>query len=356
MIQINGSDGLRKPGLDLLRLTAAMLVFYQHCLSSCNLDNWIDVGSFRIGRVGTSLFFMLAGLLAAQTGRSPGTWFRDRLITLFPPFWIVTLFGFLIAWWTRFKPFDFWQVACQMSGIGYFTHGEKMVNVATWFMSPLLLLYFVAMAGRLLKTPSVTALTGIAVAFSFSLMQAEHQTAVYCHCVTFFVSFLVGKQPASRWTKNACSASLALLLFQYIQPEFRYGCVSVGLLGMSPFIRNRNLFATRFTHIAYEWFLVHGLCVTSIARQTHDPWIVIPVAMAVSIASAIILKSFIFRLKLFLRGPGIALILNLCPKHSAMFGLGAETREKKSFDTQHLQILQVGPQSHMQAPTATVAK
>lgn len=317
----------RKPGLDLLRLGAAILVFYQHCFSSCRLEHLIDAGPFRIGRIGTSLFFLLAGLLAGQSSRSPGIWFRDRLVTLFPPFWIITLLGFALAGWTHFKPFDSWQVVCQMSGFGYLTHGETMVNVATWFMSPLLLMYLAVMIGRVIHRPVIMASLCVLTALTSSVIQTGTSSTVDCHVVTFFLAFLLRQQSARRWTGLAFLTSLVLTLALSIQPELRYSCVSFGLLGLSQYVRSSNILAIRFTPIAYEWFLVHGLCLTLITRLTHQPTVVIPVAVVLSVSAAIALKTAISWLHVLCRPRSMAAPTRPRQDHIEQMGLRGDYPE-----------------------------
>jgi hypothetical protein len=320
----------RRPGLDLLRLTAASLVFFQHSLSSCEQEHWIDLAGFRNGRIGTALFFLLAGYLAASSRRSPVAWFRDRLSSLLPTFWLVTLLSFLIAGVTGIKSFDLYQVVCQLGCVGYFTHGEHMVNVATWFMSPLLLLYAIAVAARLISPPAVAGTVILALACAASLPQDVPPT-VLCHAVTFLTAFIIGRTSTAGPRRATLWAVCFLAGLTVIQPEFRYGTVAMLLLAVAlPFrfdlpaihtvwseVNPRRWFfgstdagtgkaerkqgpeqlLSRFAGVAYEWFLIHGLCINLIALATDQVLVVVPVGMVLSLLAATALKLVVQQMK-----------------------------------------------------------
>lgn len=287
---------LRRPGLDQLRLVAASLIFLQHSFSACHLDEWIDVAGFRIGRIGTSLFFMLAGYFASASSRSPGQWLNDRLAQLFPAFWLLTLAGFLVAAVTGFKPFDTFQVACQLAGIGYLTHGERMVNVATWFMTPLLFLYLTAFVSRRVGAAPMSLLLCFAFAVA-ALILNDHAAVVMCHAATFQAAFLLGTTSLTHQKSRAVQLSVALGVLTVFQPEFRYATVSMLGFALMSACWYRLLLAERFTRVAYEWFLVHSLCLTLVVRWTQWPWLVIALGIPISAVAAIVLKTTVKMLK-----------------------------------------------------------
>lgn len=286
----------RSPGLDLLRLLAALLIFVQHTLSSCHLDAWIDFAGFRVGRIGTSLFFMLAGYFAARSHRPAGLWFRDRLQTLFPPFWLVTILGFFVAAVTGYKPFDTYQVFCQLAGLGYLTHGERMVSVATWFMTPLLLLYTVALLSRLTR-PLPASIFAMAVCGLLSVCRQDHWATVLCHAFTFESAFLVGTLAVTRQVRSACLASLVLICLTVVQPEHRYGALSLlAFAGFSP-VKQALAAASRFAAVAYEWFLVHSLCILLVTSCTQAFWVALPLGAILSFLSACLLKKVVLQIR-----------------------------------------------------------
>ncbi len=276
-------------GLDLLRLLAAMLIFLQHTLSCSGHDEWIDFAGFRIGRIGTAIFFMLGGFLAATSRRPALDWLLDRLRSLLPTFWVVTGIGFVLAAIGGRKEFDTWQVVCQFSGLGYFTHGERLINIATWFMSPLLLLY---VAVAVVKHKSCRWLSSVITLLLLvvATQKDENYATVYCHGVVFFLTY----SACVYWPKLSQNMTpiipLSLAVLSLIQPEFRYGAVASILLTVSMRIQSPLRIASSFSRIAYEWFLVHGICLSVAMRVTETPLILGLIGIVLSFFAAVGLK------------------------------------------------------------------
>lgn len=287
-------------GLNQLRFLAAMLVFTQHSLSSSQLDAWIDIGGWRIGRIGTALFFLLSGFLSAKTTRKPLKWLRDRVIVLFPPFWIVTIVGFLLAGATATKSFDTWQVVSQLSGTGYFTHGDHIVNVATWFMSPLILLYIAATLARLISLRTIVPILTVGLGIA-ALTQTPEGATVYCHAATFFMAFAVALVRQDRSRIAAVTMAGVMISLACFQSEFRYGALASLLLLLALQVQREIPLCNRFSKIAYEWFLVHGLCLSSISHVTASPPIIVLTGAGLSIFAASALQRSVRRITSFVR-------------------------------------------------------
>ncbi|MBL8817552.1 MAG: acyltransferase [Planctomyces sp.] len=283
-------------GLNHLRLLAALLVFLQHSLSSSHLDEWIDIGGFRIGRIGTAIFFLLSGYLSAVTTRKPATWLKDRLVFLFPAYWIVTLAGFFLAWVTATKSFDSWQFLSQMLGTGYLTHGDHIVNVATWFMSPLLLLYCTVTLVRLTNARYTLPLIILGMCAAAVAKEAEF-AATRCHAVTFLTAFAVGVVEPRRRVMGAMVMAGLFVILSFIQPEFRYGATAAILLIPAFYIRTELSLSRSFTKIAYEWFLVHGLCLAIVNHLTSNAWVILAGGGLLAIAAAAFLHAVVLRLR-----------------------------------------------------------
>ena len=276
-------------GLDQLRLLAALLIFVQHTLSCSGHDEWIDVAGFRVGRVGTAIFFMLSGFLAATSRRPAFEWFIDRLRFLLPTFWIVTGIGFVLAAIGGRKEFDAWQVVCQFSGFGYFTHGERLINIATWFLSPLLVLYA---AVAVAKHKSCRWLSLIVTLFLLvtATLKDENYATLYCHGAVFFLTYSV----CTYWPKLCRNMTpmlpLGLAFLSLIQPEFRYGAVASILLTFAIKVQSPNRIASTFSRIAYEWFLTQGICLSLAMRITEMPLLLGLIGAVLSLFAAVSLK------------------------------------------------------------------
>ena len=257
-------------GLDMLRLLAAMLVFLQHTLSCSGHDEWIDFAGFRIGRIGTAIFFMLGGFLAATSRRPAVKWFFDRLRSLLPTFWVVTGIGFVLAAIGGRKEFDAWQILCQFSGLGYFTHGEKLINIATWFISPLILLYATVAVVKLKPCRWLSSIITL-VLLIVATRTEENYSTIYCHGVVFFLTYSVCTYWPKLSQKMTPAIPLGLVVLSVIQPEFRYGAIASILLTVFMRIQSPSRTARSFSRIAYEWFLVHGICLSVVMRVTQSP-------------------------------------------------------------------------------------
>ncbi len=283
------NNSARLPGLDLLRCLAASLVFLQHSLSSCHYDDAIDVAGFRIGRIGTAIFFLLGGFLCAKSSRRPTEWLRDRLKALLPAYWIIVAIGFGIAAVVRSKEFDLWQVICQFAGIGYFTHGDRLINVATWFITPLLIFYGIATLLRTLKSNRANFVTVLVFSTLAVLNPGGYETAL-CHGATFFVAFALNSGGAVSRSQTLLT-TLLFSIMCFVQPEFRYASIATALLLPSLQIQRPSRLAAAFTTVAYEWFLVHGIVITGVSRMFANPVPMILVSIPVSLIGAWLLKT-----------------------------------------------------------------
>lgn len=279
-------------GLNQLRFLAALLVFTQHSLSCCHLDEWIDVAGFRIGRIGTALFFLLGGFLSASTRRKPLSWIKDRLIALFPSYWVVTIVGFILAAVTATKTFDGWQVLSQLAGMGYFTHGDHIVNVATWFISPLLLMYAAVVVARLISVKMMTPVLIAGMIVEAFLIEPEF-SSVRCHAVTFFMAFFVASAGLQYRNMAALLMTISMITLSAFQPEFRYGAIASAMLFVAFQVEQEVRLCNLFSKFAYEWFLVHGLCLAIVSHLTPSPPLIIVGGAVASIISALLLQKFV---------------------------------------------------------------
>ena len=75
----------------------------------------------------------------------------------------------------------------------------------------------------------------------------------------------------SRKCHNFNDSLLDFDYFYMIQPEFRYGAAASILLTVFMRIQSPSRIACSFSRIAYEWFLVHGICLSIAMRVTQSP-------------------------------------------------------------------------------------
>lgn len=282
----------RLAGVDLLRLLAAALVFLTHALALCDLTHWSAPLGFSFGRLGTTLFFVLGGYLAATTRRQPNDWLGYRLRHLFPAYWVMLTVAFLAAGVTQYKPFDAWQVICQFAGVGYFTHGGQLVNVTTWFVSVILAIYLIVyLAKRTRQWPVVTvALVAI------PLVGAWISPATFsnlCAASMFLVAYSISLAGASNGASGRSLTAVwlvALGLGSFVLPDLRSAFLALLLLATVGGWRRSWGTGRRLASYSYEWFLVHGLALHLVVRIIGpELWAVIPLAAGVSMVSALAL-------------------------------------------------------------------
>ncbi len=285
-------------GFDAMRLLAAILVFTQHTFTILGHDAWIQLGDLSFGRFGTAAFLALSGYLAASTRRVPETWLGLRAQKLLPAYWVVLTLSFLAVDATDYKEFDSWQVVCQFTGIGLFTHQDRLVSVTTWFVSALLMLYVVVYLG--MRTRDAVVWLVLLAAMAIGIDGSSRFETVAIQSVTFLVAYLVGR---SRVPHGILLLGVAGLLacLAFDSTGFWYGAVALMSLAVARHWTASWNLGRAFGGIAYEWFLIHGLCIHAVARLVGDLiWIVLPLAASLSIMSALLLRDTIARCGLWL--------------------------------------------------------
>lgn len=286
----------RLPGFDALRIAALAAIFVQHACSVTGLDHYPVVGGFRIGRFGTAIFFALSGYFAAASTLAPGAWLIGRATHLLPAFWVVTSAGFLAAAVTGRRAFDGWQVAAQMAGIGPFTHPGRLVNVTTWFVSLLAILYILVYAARRTHEAAVVGLAVVAAAYYAADPHWRQYDVMACQVVTFFAGYALAKADDRRTGATLAFAAILAALLPF-QPELTYGVTALALLRGAAAVRGDWPSGRVSARYAYEWFLVHGPCLhaaTSVVGP--DLWVVVPIAVGLSLATAVGLREGLDRL------------------------------------------------------------
>jgi len=282
----------RLGGFDVLRVIAAAIVLVNHSCSLTQNDDYLAVNGMGLGRLGTAIFFALSGCMAAGTRHSPETWLWHRLRKIYPAFWIVLAVSFFGAWWTGYKSFDCWQVVCQFAGIGLFTHHANLINIVTWFVSLILVLYLIVYLARRSREAAVIGLA-IAAAIALALALPSKHAVVPGHALTFLIAYAFsrfGRWKAS-WVLGLSAVQALLVAFE---PNVAYGFAALVLTALA----GRWSFEWKLGHAlarySYEWFLVHGLCLHFALRLFGDS---VPLALAfaagLSFAVAVSLRHFL---------------------------------------------------------------
>ncbi len=285
------------PGLDLLRLTALGLVTLQHCFTSLGQEEWSRVGGILIGRLGVAILLAIAGLLAMSSSRSPLAWFRQRLVRLFPAYWLVLALSVVLTLWSGHKQVDFLQTAFQACGIGLFTGPQSIVNLVTWFISLILVCYLVATSIRLLPGQAFQTTALLAVTAALTVFIACGGTTEWGlrRTLAFFAAGIVALAPDR--TRLLVAAGLAAV-FGVCTPlwheQFAYPAIALGALAIAtqyPRSAQSMPWTHRTAEYSYEYYLVHGIALFgTIEYLTLPTAIAVPVGILLAMAMAIIVR------------------------------------------------------------------
>src|SRR5262245_2198384 len=278
----------RWAGLDVLRIGGCALVVAQHALSITDHQAYTAVAGLRYGRLGTTLFFVIAGYLAAVSTRSPQVWLGQRLRTLLPPYWIVLAASFVGVAVTQYKSFDAWQVLCQFSCVGLFTHPDRLVNVPTWFISAILILYLVTYLARCTSEKPVIGLA-MALMAAAGLLWPERFNWVW-FAGMFLVAYSIpllgfsAVNGALSWAAILAAAALAV-------PSLWHGAVVLLLFAAGACWQSSSRPAAALADYSYEWFLVHGPAL-HVARQLlgGELWGVVALSAAITCGGVVVLR------------------------------------------------------------------
>jgi hypothetical protein len=71
-------------------------------------ERWTTYHSVNVGQLGVALIVGISALLASVSHRRPLPWLAQRLLRLYPSYWIVMALCFALTWITGYKQFC-WQ-------------------------------------------------------------------------------------------------------------------------------------------------------------------------------------------------------------------------------------------------------
>jgi len=279
----------RFPGLDILRVLAMALITVQHALAAVDRAEWTRYLHISPGQLGVGIFCAVSGLLAMNDQRNPSVWLWRRLRRLFPAYWIAMLFSFAVTALIGRKSFDLYQFISQMLGLGFFTHGWRLVNQVSWFISLILLCYAIAFIAKIMSRPGfviglfsliyvIFVLAGASIDLSQHILSFCLAGTAMCLPRKFHRAFLLG------------SATI-LFLFVFRTRHAEFAAASLLLTGF--------LYTTPWGGLSlirkaggglYEYFLVHGIFFVGAGHFISSPFLVVVCGLAGSIAGAVVLR------------------------------------------------------------------
>lgn len=287
---------MRSTGLDALRVVALALVVLAHVIEVARLTLRPGVLGVDWGQLGVACFCVMAGSFALGGRRTLGAWLVDRVLRLFPAYWLVTLAAFGANAVVDYKPATVGLFVSQMLGLGYFTHGgASLVNVPSWFLSLIVACYAVAAVVRASRAPRAT--VGAMIAVTVALVALGVHSDFTRQVLAFLLGMAVRQaglleRPAAVQASIALAGAGAIL----IAPNFAYagwGLAAFLLFAALPLPGWRPV---RFvSDVSYEAFLVHGPVVVLVARVLPRalplPWpLTLLLGVVLALAAAVTLR------------------------------------------------------------------
>jgi peptidoglycan/LPS O-acetylase OafA/YrhL len=286
---------MRSTGLDALRVLALALVVLAHVIVVAPLAWPGGLLGVDWGQLGVACFCVMAGYFALGGRHTLSAWAADRVVRLFPAYWLVTLAAFAANAVVGYKPATAGLFVSQMLGLGYFTHGgANLVNVPSWFLSLIVACYVVAALVRIARAPRATVVV-LGVATVALLVAGVH--ADFTRQILAFVAGMAARQHGLLERRAPLRAGIALLGVAAIaiSANFAYSGWAVALFLLFAALPVPAWRPVRFvSDVSYELFLVHGPVVVLTARVLPRvlplPWpvlLVLGVALAVGAALAL---------------------------------------------------------------------
>lgn len=273
-----------------------VLVLCQHQFSILGCEHYAYFLGLNLGQLGVSIFLAVSGVLAWQTNREPEVWLIARLQTIYPAYWIATLFGFVATALSGYKKITIYQLLSQFAGTGLFTHGMNLVNVATWFVSLLLTLYLVVYAAKRINcSDSILFLLAVLLQVISTLGEGTMQM-ILVHAATFFLAAIcVGTRPNKFW----CILSLVSLVFLLVTSKIAiYPAVSIALCLVALRLPWTPVPIKFLSTYSYEFYLLHGIfLVGSHKLFSSSPWVGVPIGILSAICAAFFLHHLILSLR-----------------------------------------------------------
>lgn len=270
---------------------AILVISLQHALSVLGYEELTRFYGLSLGQFGVSIFCVLSGFLAFKSSQSANVWIKRRLWSIFPAYWIAMLVSFALAWISGYKMFDRYQFFSQMLGLGFFTHGWNLVNVASWFISLLLLCYGLAYLAKLSSIPML--MMGCFLFIAIGLVCFRIHISISRHLVSFCCAAIGGILYQRFKSGILLFCVIPLFLLSVAFQQFAYAAGSLGVLALSVIFPNVKIWGIRkMTSYIYEYFLIHGILFVGVLKFSaqNAPIPGVFIAVFLSCAAAWMLK------------------------------------------------------------------
>lgn len=279
----------RYSGLDYLRVLAILLVFVHHWLTITGIDSIGKFADGQLGRMGVAIFVCLSGFLAMRTSSPPGKWLKYRVVRLAPSYWITLIIGFGAVAVFEIQPITLPLFLSQFFAIGYFTHGNQIINDPTWFLSLLIICYCATTIARCTRFPR----TGLACLSVAGFILASQGWFPYLSWMipAYGIAGIAGTFDQRRRNVFLLVTGIAAIAGGAFHPDLIVIGISLLIFGAALLLAiPAHPLISRMAGLIYEFFLVHGpLFVGFQLLLPENPALVIMVVGIVSVVGAFIL-------------------------------------------------------------------
>jgi peptidoglycan/LPS O-acetylase OafA/YrhL len=282
--------------LDEYKGFAIIMVVLYHVCGVLNLPNWLH------GDLGVDIFVILSGLgLALSSKTEPAAvFFRNRLLRIFPTYWLVLTVYVLCNNHFLQHNYTATNIILHYTGFhGLFGDGYALsINDSFWFITLLVTLYLVFVAVRGLRD-DMGRLLFVSAAFSWAFayaMLVSERPGSFGHLALrvpgFFAGFVIGQllREGRLTIKLGWPFCVAVLLFCYLPFlqgfTFLSPVVALAVMGGYLFLWKRFAPAgveTRVNRVlvfagnhSLEIFLIHQPLIREYNHYLHGRWFNIP--------------------------------------------------------------------------------
>lgn len=278
-------------GLDSLRLFALFLVTWQHAASVLGAYAEITWRGISPGQTGVAIFCGISGYLAFHvTPRSTRGWFFRRLLGIFPSYWVVTIFAFVIAiTFGSNKPVTLGLFVSQMLGLGYLTHGWQLINVVSWFVSLILVCYTFSFIARVSGCPAV--FWGLIAIFSVLLVTTRTEVDLSRHVLAFSLGALYAINMGRFYATTVTVVFIGVGV--YFDAQMFYAGIALFVLDFA--VRGwiwEPLWVKKMAAYSYEYFLVHGIFLVAASKYILSATFSVIFAVVAASIAAVALHYF----------------------------------------------------------------
>jgi peptidoglycan/LPS O-acetylase OafA/YrhL len=226
---------------------------------------------------------------------APWVWFGAKLKQIFPAYWIVTLGSFALVIFFGTKEASWPLFVSQMLGMGYFTHGWKLVNVVSWFISLILLCYLLAAVAWASGQPRwvLAIISGVCIGLLVQSVEVDLSRHVLAFALAGWIAIT-----RARTGVIVVIAGIGLYSAGMLDMQLAYASIALALLAAGLCIpMQERPYVKAASARTYEFFLVHGVFLVAFAQLLPiSPVANVTLALIAAVVAALLLRVTVVRL------------------------------------------------------------